>query len=107
MNIISKPEQLPSSSSVLEGHSTISASLAAFAADFSLDEAPSHVVERAKLHILDCFGIALASTTFEFGQRAANALRALGGDGGYPVIGFDMALPVRDQALLNLSLIHI
>ncbi len=106
MNIISKPEQLPSSSSVLEGHSTISASLAAFAADFSLDEAPSHVVERAKLHILDCFGIALASTTFEFGQRAANALRALGGDGGYPVIGFDMALPVRDQALLNGTLIH-
>ena len=84
----------------------ISAQLADFAESFDLSKAPSEVVERSKLHVLDCFGIALASTGFEFAQRAANALRALGGEGPYPVIGYDMALPVRDQALLNGTLIH-
>ncbi len=106
MNVISKPEQISSPSSVAADGRTISATLASFAASFDLEKAPRQVIERAKLHILDCFGIALASTTFEFGQRAANALRGLAGEGGYPVIGFNMALPVRDQALLNGTLIH-
>ncbi|MGZ0186855.1 MAG: MmgE/PrpD family protein, partial [Alphaproteobacteria bacterium] len=77
-----------------------------FTVGFDLSKAPDRVVERAKLHVLDCFGIALASTTFDFAQRAANAVRSLSGDGPYPAIGFDMALPVRDQALLNGTLIH-
>ena len=106
MNVISKPDQISSPSSVVADGRTISATLASFAASFDLEKAPRQVIERAKLHILDCFGIALASTTFEFGQRAANALRGLAGEGGYPVIGFNMALPVRDQALLNGTLIH-
>lgn len=104
MNVISKPENLAPVES--KPAQTISAELAAFTSEFDLSKAPAPIVERAKLHILDCFGIALASTTFEFAQRAANAVRSLGGEGPYPAIGFDMALPVRDQALLNGTLIH-
>ncbi len=105
MNVILKPEAIaPEAAASMAG--PISRRLADFTAEFQLEGVPGRVVERAKLHVLDCFGIALASTTFEFAQRAANAVRSLGGEGAYPVIGFDMALPVRDQALLNGTLIH-
>lgn len=91
-------------SSALSG--PISSQLAAFAEGLSLGDVPESVVARAKLHILDCLGIALASTTFEFAQRAANGIRGLAGEGDYPVIGMPMALPLRDQVMLNGTLIH-
>ncbi len=107
MNIIQKPDAVPQVAADAQANSVpIAQTLAEFTADFDLSQAPGAVVERAKLHVLDCFGIALASTTFDFAQRAANAVRSLGGEGDYPVIGYDMALPVRDQALLNGTLIH-
>jgi len=105
MNVIAKPDA-PMAGQASEADRPVSAVLAGFAAGFDLSKAPSEIVERAKLHVLDCFGIALASTGFDFAQRAANAVRGLGGDGPYPVIGYDMALPARDQALLNGTLIH-
>ena len=40
---------------------TISQQLALFADGLSLADVPAAVVERAKLHILDCLGIALAN----------------------------------------------
>lgn len=58
---------------------TISHQLALFSDGLSLGNVPAAVVERAKLHILDCLGIALASTTFEFAQRAATAIGGLAG----------------------------
>ena len=107
MNIMSANQQKGASAlTPFEYEGTISAGLAKFTSEFGLASTPERVIERAKLHILDCFGIALASTTFDFAQRAANAIRGLGGEGEYPVIGYDMALPVRDQALLNGTLIH-
>ena len=84
----------------------ISSQLAAFAEGLSLGDVPEAVIARAKLHILDCLGIALASTTFDFAQRAANSIRGLAGDGEYPVIGMPLSLPLRDQVLLNGTLIH-
>mgnify|MGYP003700698419 CR=1 FL=1 len=105
MNVIAKPDAVAPPSET-DAAVAISRRLADFTAGFGLAQAPGRVVERAKLHVLDCFGIALAASTFEFAQRAANALRGLGGEGPYPVIGYDMALPVRDQALLNGTLIH-
>lgn len=106
MNVIQQPKTVVGATEDAARSGTISAQLGAFAHEFGLEQVPGAVVERAKLHVLDCFGIALASTTFDFAQRAANAIRGLGGDGPYPAIGFDMALPVRDQALLNGTLIH-
>lgn len=85
---------------------TIAESLARFADGLSLASAPERVVERAKLHILDCLGIALASTTFEFAHRSASAIGGLAGSGDYPAIGLPLSLPLRDQVMLNGTLIH-
>ena len=89
-----------------DGGGTISHQLALFTDGLSLGDVPAAVIERAKLHILDCLGIALASTTFEFAQRAATAIGGLAGSGDYPVIGLPLSLPLRDQVLLNGTLIH-
>ena len=103
MNVISKTGGAVATETAA---APIARRLADFTADLGPAAVPGRIAERAKLHVLDCLGIALASTTFEFAQRAANAVRSLGGEGPYPAIGFDLALPVRDQALLNGVLIH-
>ncbi len=84
----------------------ISIRLAAFAAELRFEDIPSAVVERAKLHFLDCIGIGIASSGFEFGQRTINALVGLAGPGTYPVLGTALGLPLRDAVLVNGTLIH-
>lgn len=86
--------------------SSIAETLARFATETDFARVPPAVIERAKLHVLDCFGIGLAATTFDFAHRTATALSGLGGEGEYPVIGLPMRLPLRDQVLLNGTLIH-
>jgi len=106
MNTVVKPTALKSKATADAAEGTISEQLAAFATSLDAARIPGEVVERAKLHILDCLGIGLASTTYEFGHRMANAMHGLGGDGPYPVIGFPMRLPLRDSVHLNGTLIH-
>lgn len=84
----------------------ISQALAGFASELRLEDVPAAVLQRAKLHMLDAAGIALASSTEDFAQRVVNALRVLGGSGDYPVIGFAQRLPMRDAALANGALVH-
>ncbi len=84
----------------------ISQTLARFAAGLRYEDIPARVVERAKLHVLDCIGIGLASSGFEFGQRTINALVGLAGEGPYPVLGTPLGLPLRDALLVNGTLIH-
>lgn len=84
----------------------ISKTLAAFALGVRLDKVPAPVLERAKLHMLDALGIALASSTEDFAHRIVNALAGLAGRGDYPVIGFPFKLPVRDAVLANGALVH-
>lgn len=88
------------------GAGSISQRLAQFAATLRFADIPADVVAQAKRHILDCLGIALASSNFDFAHRTANALAALAGPGDYPVIGFGMKLPLRDSVMLNGTLIH-
>ncbi len=85
---------------------TISERLSAFTTAFTIQDVPEEVVERAKLHILDCLGIGLASATYDFGHIMANAMHGLGGDGPYPVIGLPMRLPLRDAIHVNGTLVH-
>ncbi len=87
-------------------HGTIAATLASFATNVQFEQVPGNVAERAKLHILDCLGIGLASSGFEFGQRTINAVSGLAGPGDYPVIGTFIRLPIRDAVLVNGTLIH-
>lgn len=84
----------------------ISDTLAAFAIALQLEQIPAAVIERAKLHMLDALGIALASSREEFAHRIVNSLAGLAGRGEYPVIGFAGKLPIRDAVLANGALVH-
>ncbi len=84
----------------------VSKSLAGFALDVQLNEIPDGVIERAKLHILDAVGIALASSTEEFAHRIVGGLSGIAGRGDYPVIGFPLRLPIRDAVVANGALVH-
>lgn len=99
MNAPAKPAELASAA-------PISAQLAEFANTLRFEDVPAKIVERAKLHILDCVGIGLASTGFDFGQRTINAISGLAGPGEYPVMGTPLRLPLRDAVLVNGTLIH-
>lgn len=85
---------------------TISRTLAGFAERLRFEDIPARVLERARLHLLDCLGIGLASSGFEFGQRTINAIAGLAGEGPYPVLGTALGLPLRDAILVNGTLIH-
>lgn len=86
--------------------STIARQLAEFAAGIRLEEIPAPVIERAKLHILDTLGVALASSVEDFAHRAVSAVTGLASEGAYPVIGFPHRLPIRDAVVLNGAMIH-
>ncbi|MBM3503450.1 MAG: MmgE/PrpD family protein, partial [Alphaproteobacteria bacterium] len=85
---------------------TISTQLARFVRNLTYAQIPPEVIERAKLCVLDCLGIGLASSTFEFGQKTIAAIHAIAGDGPSPIIGRAMRLPLRDAVLVNGTLIH-
>ena len=105
MNIV-RPASAAVANTSAAATGPIASQLAVFAEGLSLGDVPETIIARAKLHILDCLGIALASTTFDFAQRAANGIRGLAGEGEFPVIGMPLSLPLRDQVLLNGTLIH-
>ena len=97
-NVVSAPEFI---------HQTpISESLAAFARSLSWQDIPAPVVERAKLHILDALGIALAASRYDYSHKTLTAMQGLAGEGPYPVIGMPARLPLRDAAQMNGFLIH-
>jgi 2-methylcitrate dehydratase PrpD len=102
MNAPAQPEALAAAVS----DTTIAQALAQFATRLRYEDIPATVIGRAKLHVLDCIGIGLASSGFEFGQRTVNALTGLAGDGPYPVLGTPICLPLRDALLANGTLIH-
>ncbi len=84
----------------------ISQTLAAFAARLQLSDVPAPVLERAKLHILDALGVAMASSTEDFAHRIVTGIAGIGGQGAYPVLGFACSLPMRDAVLANGALVH-
>lgn len=105
MSTVVEPAAFQSTDAAAESV-TVSEKLADFAAGFDLSQAPAEVIDVAKLHVLDCFGIGLASTTMDYGQRAVMAARELGGAGPSPVIGMPVRLPLRDAVMVNGTLIH-
>lgn len=87
------------------GTVTIAAEIARWAADVSIEDVPDHVVDRALLHILDCVGLAYASSNYDFAKQALAAVSEFGA-GDTPVIGHSVRLSPRDAALLNGILVH-
>ena len=80
--------------------------LAQFVTQFDLAAVPEEVIKRAKLCLLDAFGIGLASVNYEFAKKTAAGIHSIAGNGEYPVIGMPLKLPQRDAAHLNGTLIH-
>jgi 2-methylcitrate dehydratase PrpD len=85
---------------------SVSQQIAEFATDVTYQSVPARVRERAKLHMLDVIGTALAATRFEFSHRALAGLAALEEPGNHSIIGMPAKLPLRDAVLLNGILAH-
>ena len=79
---------------------TIAGRLADFTSRLSMEEIPREIYAKAKLLLLDMVGTALASSSFDFGQRALHGLLVFG-TGPSPVIGFREKLALRDAVLVN------
>jgi 2-methylcitrate dehydratase PrpD len=84
---------------------TVAQQLADFVVGFDLAAAPASVRARAKQLFLDSIGVALASSSFEFGRAAARGLSNVEG-GTAPVIGLKERLTLKDAALVNGILVH-
>jgi len=87
------------------GAEPLSLQIGRWAADVRLDDVPEHVRERALLHVLDCVGLAFASSGFEFAKRTLAAVSE-NGPGEAAVIAHTTRLSARDAALLNGVLVH-
>jgi 2-methylcitrate dehydratase PrpD len=85
---------------------SLSAHLAAFCHSACWDTLPPKVQERARLHVLDSLGLALASHTQTYAAPALAGICAAGSPGECTVIGDERRLAARDAALANGLLIH-
>ena len=85
---------------------TVSQRLADYTANFSYEQIPVAVRERAKLLILDAIGIAYASTRYAFSQHILSGIRSVAGTGTHNLIGLSDKLPLRDAVLMNGALVH-
>src|SRR3954465_9570292 len=83
------------------GQETIAEQLGAFVAQSRYENLPPTVVEKAKRHILDTFGAALAGATSEEAARTMAALSHTEGGGPAPVWGTAEQSSARNAALLN------
>lgn len=82
---------------------SIAARIGTWASDVQWSDVPANVRERAALHVLDCIGLAFASTRDEFATVAASATATPGNAG---VIGMPQRLETAQAALLNGILVH-
>ena len=80
---------------------TIITRLAGFVANARYDDLPEEMSEKARLHILDTFGAALAGATSEEAIRTRTTLGQLDGPGQAQLWGTDMQLPPRGAAMVN------
>ena len=85
---------------------TQSQALAAFALHVEASQFPDAVRNSARDHFLDSLGVALASSTFEFGDAVLAAARELGSGDDARAIGSGVTLPAASAALVNGTLVH-
>ncbi|WP_207840074.1 MmgE/PrpD family protein [Williamsia soli] len=84
----------------------IASELAGFASELTIEDVPRPVRDRAVLHLADCLGIAVASTTMDFGESVHRAGIRLGRGEDSRVLGWGTPLPAASAALVNGTLIH-
>jgi 2-methylcitrate dehydratase PrpD len=83
-----------------------SQSIGRFARQLKLDDVPSNVVEKAKLVFLDTVGIALASSTMDFGAMVSNVARKLAGPSDSLLIGTPDRVGAANAVIANGTLAH-
>lgn len=71
-----------------------------FVRGLSIDDIPQAVVDKAKLVLLDTIGVALASSTMEFGAMVTRVAQALGGSPNSRLIGCDSSCCSQRRYLL-------
>jgi 2-methylcitrate dehydratase PrpD len=85
---------------------TYSEVIGRFASGLRLADVPPPVVEKAKLVFLDTLGIALASSTMDFGLMAINVARKLGGPKASLLIGTSDRVAAANAVMANGTLAH-
>ncbi len=85
---------------------TSSEILAEFASSLQPTDLPDRVVATVKRHLLDTLGVALASASMPFADKAMQAIEELAGNGNAPVIGRRSTLPPAWAALANGTFAH-
>ena len=85
---------------------TVSQKLADYTANYSYEQIPVAVRERAKYLMLDAIGIAYASTHYPFAHHMLSGIRSIAGSGTSNLIGLAEKLPLRDAVLMNAALVH-
>ena len=85
---------------------TYSEVIGRFASGLRLADVPPAVVEKAKLVFLDTLGIALASSTMDFGLMAINVARKLGGPKASLLIGTSDRVAAANAVMANGTLAH-
>lgn len=83
-----------------------SQSVARFVSELKLADVPGAVVAKAKLVFLDTLGIALASSTMDFGQMVLNVAQKLGGPPASCLIGSAARVAAANAVLANGTLAH-
>jgi len=85
---------------------TYSDTIGRFAGGLRLADVPPAVVEKAKLVFLDTLGIALASSTMDFGLMAINVARKLSGPKASLLIGTSDRVAAANAVMANGTLAH-
>jgi 2-methylcitrate dehydratase PrpD len=83
-----------------------SEAVAGFVHGLRLEKVPPEVVEKAKLIFLDTLGIALASSTMDFGHMVLHVAHTLGGTAESRLIGTPHKAAAANAVLANGTLAH-
>jgi len=83
-----------------------SQSIGRFVVGLKLADVPQAVVAKAKLVFLDTVGIALASSTIDFGHMVTNVARKLGGGNDSLLIGTSSRVAAANAVIANGTLAH-
>src|SRR6185436_2316065 len=90
----------------LKNTESYSRAVGGFARGLKLADVPANVTAKAKLVCLDTLGVALASSTVDFGAMVTNVARRLGGDQCSVVIGSADRVAAANAVIANGTLAH-
>ncbi len=83
-----------------------SQAIAKFLNGLKLEDVPQAVVQKAKLVLLDTLGVALASSTMDFGRMVMNVAQKLGGPSSSRLIGLSLKVAAANAVMANGTLAH-